>query len=219
MEPAISYGESPFGPAAAQLRRTQAKAASVRQMLSGTDPGLLPQARAGLDAAAAAPVPADAPGLGLSPGTSPGPVPGAPPVPGFSGILQGGVFRFDSGIPAGPGFPSGSSYKGPAPSGPASSFGPAGAAEAGARAPADAVPRELLEALQNLQAQVSEGNQRVLELTRTMAAQQATIDELRARQVTTTPGPAMGRAFMEFMALHSCTTSSTSKRFPKSPNP
>ena len=55
------YGESPFGPAAAVLRRTQAKAASVRQALS-TDPGFLSQARAGLDAAAAAPVPAETPG-------------------------------------------------------------------------------------------------------------------------------------------------------------
>ena len=53
----VNYGESPFGPAASVLRRTQAKAASVRQALSASDPGLLSQARAGLDAAAAAPVP------------------------------------------------------------------------------------------------------------------------------------------------------------------
>ena len=36
----------------------------------------------------------------------------------------------------------------------------------------------------------------------TIASQQATIDELRARHVPTTPGPAMDRTFMEFMALH-----------------
>ena len=92
------YGESPFGPAASVLRRTQAKAASVRQALS-SDPGFLSQARAGLDAAAAAPVPAETPGIGLSPGTVPGTSPGPLPVPGFSGILQGGSFGFNSGSP------------------------------------------------------------------------------------------------------------------------
>ena len=57
-----------------------------------------------------------------------------------------------------------------------------------------------MEALQQLRAQLTAGQQRVVELTQTMAAQQATINELRQRAVTATPPPAMDRTFMEFMA-------------------
>ena len=53
-----------------------------------------------------------------------------------------------------------------------------------------------MEALQQFQAQLTAGQQRVLELIQTMAAQQATINELRQREVTATPPPAMDRTFM-----------------------